>query len=222
MIRSRIDFSRYCVISIWFGCNNRCGICMLSKVRETLPIIGYSRFQHVLFDIQRGGRFTNLILSGAEVTTFSELERYVRFAASLEWFQRIQIQTNGRCLSDRAYLERLVRSGINEYFVSIHGFEQTHDAATGVRGSFRQTLQGLQNLSSFKDVNVISNTVLIRGNLAELPEFIGFLAMLSVSEIHVWNYFPMGTERKEDCIVSMEEVCRLLPELQEIDRKSVV
>jgi sulfatase maturation enzyme AslB (radical SAM superfamily) len=170
--------------------------------------------------LMRDARYENLIVSGGEVTTFCELEKYVGFAASLGCFNNIQIQTNGRLLSDRVYLERLVCSGINEYFVSIHGFEQSHDAATGVRGAFRQTLQGLHNLSGLKDVNVISNTVLTKVNLAEIKELIGFLAKLSVSEIHVWNYFPMGSERKEDLIVSMDEVCRLLPEWQKIAQRS--
>ena len=216
----RINFRKYCVVSIWFGCNNNCRICMLSKVRYTLPGIGYDEFKRVMVHLMRDIRYENLILSGAEVTTFGELEKYAGFAASLGCFNKIQIQTNGRRLSERGYLERLVRCGINEFFVSIHGFEQTHDAATGVRGAFRQTLQGLHNLSGLKGVNVISNTVLTRDNLPEMAKFIGFLAKLSVSEIHMWNYFPMGSESKEELIVSMDEACRLLPELQGITQSN--
>ncbi|MBN1545855.1 MAG: radical SAM protein [Syntrophaceae bacterium] len=212
----RIDLSKYCVVSIWFGCNNNCRICMLSRLRKTMPAVSYDEFKRVMVHLMRFVEYENLILSGGEVTTFEELEKYVEFAASLGCFNKIQIQTNGRRLSDRTYLERLVRCGINEFFVSVHGFEQTHDAATGVRGAFRQTLQGLQNLSNLKGINVISNTVLTRDNLPEITEFVSFLAKLSVSEIHMWNYFPMGSESKEDLIVSMAEICRLLPELHEI------
>lgn len=216
----RVDLRKYCVVSIWFGCNNNCRICMLSSLRDTISAVSYDEFKRVMVHLMRDARYENLILSGGEVTTFCELEKYVGFAASLGCFNKIQIQTNGRLLSDRVYLERLVSCGINEYFVSIHGFEQTHDAVTGVPGAFRQTLQGLQNLSCIKDVNVISNTVLMRENLAEIVEFFGFLAKLSISEIHLWNYFPMGSEEKDDLIVPMEDVCRLLPELQEIAHRS--
>jgi MoaA/NifB/PqqE/SkfB family radical SAM enzyme len=189
---------------------------MLSKLRDTISAASYNEFKRVMIYLMRDAKYENLILSGGEVTTFCELEKYAGFAASLGCFNKIQIQTNGRLLSDRIYLKRLFYSGINEFFVSIHGFEKTHDAITGVRGAFRQTLQGLQNLSILKDVNVITNTVLTRENLAEIPEFVEFLTKHSLNEIHIWNYFPMGSEGKDDLIVSMEEVCRLLPELKEI------
>ena len=74
-------------------------------------------------EIVASGRFDGLILSGAEVTTCPELEAYVRHAASLGRFKKIQIQTNGRRLSDRGRLEGLIESGVNEFFVSIHGLE---------------------------------------------------------------------------------------------------
>jgi MoaA/NifB/PqqE/SkfB family radical SAM enzyme len=201
---------------------------MLSKVKDRLPIIGYDGFKRVMIHLMREVRFENIILSGAEVTTFAELEKYVSFAASLGCFNKIQIQTNGRRLCDRGYLEGLVHSGVNEFFVSIHGFEKTHDAATGVHGSFRQTIQGLQNLSGCKGVNVISNTVLTNKNWQELPDFVRFMGNQCVSEIHVWNYFPMESAaeisaqgaRNRDLILPLEKLRRILPELEDICRQA--
>lgn len=211
----RIDFSRYCVISIWFGCNNRCPICMLGSGKRDLAPVGYDGFRKVVIDIMRDGRYENLILSGAEVTTFDDLERYVRFAASLGWFKKIQIQTNGRRLSDAFYLDHLIDCGVNEFFVSIHGFESTHDAAVGVAGAFNETLIGLRNLAE-RPVNVISNTVLTRDNAPELPDFVGFLGQTGVSEIHLWNYFPMAPVDRRHLLVPLGDVVSLLPELREI------
>jgi len=215
----RIDLGKYCVISIWFGCNNNCAICMLSKVKSSLPVIGFDRYSKVLVDIMRDGRFENLILSGAEVTTFDELDRYILFAASLGWFKKIQIQTNGRRLSDGRYLERLIHCGVNELFVSIHGFEETHDTATRVPGSFKETLAGLRNLSRC-DANVITNTVLTKRNFSELPRFISFLCEESVSEIHLWNYFPMEKTDSGDLIVKLTDLILLLPELSSIVKRA--
>jgi len=224
MNENRIDLGKYCVISIWFGCNNDCAICMLWKIKSNLPAIGFDRYKKVLVDLMRDGRFENLILSGAEVTTFSDLEHYVRFAASLGCFKKIQIQTNGRRLSDRGYLERLLECGVNEFFVSIHGFEETHDAATSTPGSFRETLAGLRNLADC-DVNVISNTVLTKENYEELPEFVDFLGGECVREIHLWNYFPMDSTDRLDRIVSLTDLQRLLQTLRvlsETARKPIV
>ena len=98
MAATRVDLSQYIVASIWWGCNNHCTICMLSGVPEKLRPIEYGDFKQLLMRIVDQARFRKLILSGAEVTTFKELDKYVRFAASLGWFEKIQIQTNGRRL----------------------------------------------------------------------------------------------------------------------------
>ena len=163
MTYDRIDLSKYIVISIWFGCNNNCSICMLSGMKRSLPVIGFDRFKEILSDVMNDRGFENLILSGAEVTTFDDLDRYIQFAASLGWFKKIQIQTNGRRLSDKKYLKHLIDCGVNEFFISIHGFEEVHDSITRTRGAFKETMRGLKNLEAF-DVNVISNTVLTKTN----------------------------------------------------------
>jgi MoaA/NifB/PqqE/SkfB family radical SAM enzyme len=212
---TKIDLSKYIVISIWFGCNNNCTICMLSGLKKELPAIGYEQFKKVLIDIKNHGRFENLILSGAEVTTFDELGKYVQFAASLGWFKKIQIQTNGRRLSDKDYLKHIIDCGVNEFFISIHGFEEVHDTTTRTPGSFKESVEGLKNLVDF-NVNVISNTVLTKRNYNSIPHFIEFLAQEKVSEIHLWNYFPMERTDSKDLMVSMKNFVVVLPEILSI------
>ncbi|NPU83921.1 MAG: radical SAM protein [Syntrophaceae bacterium] len=211
----RVDLAKYIVVSVWFGCNNACNICMLSDIRGTLPPIGFDRYRKIIRDVVREERFENLILSGAEVTTFDDLDRYVRFATSFDWFRKIQVQTNGRRLADRRYLDNLVACGVNEFFVSVHGLEEVHDAITGVAGSFRETLAGLRNLGAYRGVNVITNTVLNQINVRELRPLMNFLAGLRTSEIHLWNLFPMGETDRQDLLVGLPEFLRILPEILE-------
>jgi len=208
----RIDFSSYCVMSVWFGCNNRCTICMLSEVQERLPSLSFDRFKEVTNDLAREGRYENLILSGGEVTTFDDLDRYVQFAASIGWFKRIQIQTNGRRLADRRYVEHLVNCGVNEFFVSVQGFEETHDAVTRVPGSFRQAMAGIDNLAAY-GVNIISNTVLTKANLTEIERLIDFLTGDPVNEVQLWNFFPMERTDRGNRLVSLREFTQVLPHL---------
>jgi MoaA/NifB/PqqE/SkfB family radical SAM enzyme len=214
---SRVDLSNYVVISVWFGCNNDCTTCMLSGMREQLPPIGFENFKRVLLNIRRGGRYKNLILSGAEVTTLDDLDRYIRFAASLGWFDKIQIQTNGRRLSDKGYLRRLIDQGVNEFFVSIYGTEDVHDAITRKKGSYRETMQGIRNLECF-EVNVISNTVLSKANFYDIPRLMAFLSKERISEVHLWNFFPMERSDTGDLVVSVKDFLGLLPELLAIIR----
>ena len=105
---SRIDLTRYIVVPVWFGCNNDCRICMLSGIREKLPSMSLDLFRRLLCGIRDEGRFRNLILSGAEATMCEGFLEFVEFASSLNCFTKIQIQTNGRRLSDHDYLSKVV------------------------------------------------------------------------------------------------------------------
>ena len=216
---ARVDLSTYVVISIWFGCNNDCTICMLGDMKWKLPAIGFDPFKRVLYQIRHEGRFQNLILTGAEVTTFDELGRYARFAASLGWFKKIQIQTNGRRLADKNLIRHLVDCGVNEFFVSIHGLEEVHDAVARVPGAFSETLEGIRNLEAF-DVNVITNTVLTRANLLDIPELFALLLGEGVSESQLWNYFPMERSDTKDLVVRMKDFVDLLPVLLDLGEKA--
>jgi MoaA/NifB/PqqE/SkfB family radical SAM enzyme len=192
---------------------------MLPTPKTKLPPLGFARFSQVVQSIAREGRFENLILSGAEVTTHDELCRYVRFAASLGWFRKIQIQTNGRRLSERNYLEQLIDCGVNEFFVSIHGREGIHDAMTGAAGAFKETVKGLRNLEAF-DVNVITNTVLTKTNVFDIVPLMSFLADEKIREHHIWNFFPMERSDSRDLIVRLEDFAAILPQLLSTVRKA--
>ena len=218
-IYSRIDLTRYVTIPIWYGCNNNCTICMLAGLKKELPFIDYDAFRKLVTGIKNEGKYENLVLSGAEVTTFPDLGKYVRFAASLGWFKKIQIQTNGRRLSDKAYLETLIDSGLNEFFVSIQGLEDTHDEITRTRGSFSETMEAVRNLGQF-DVNVISNTVLTKTNFPEILPLLALLGKEAFSEIHLWNFFPMESMDSRDLLVSMKDFSELLADVMSMMKKA--
>ena len=219
MTYARIDLSRYVVISIWFGCNNACTICMLSDMKSRLPTINFENYQRVLLDIRRYGRFENLILSGAEVTTFNDLGRFVEFASSLGWFKRIQIQTNGRRLRDRAYLDHLIDCGVNEFFISIQGMQEVHDAITRRPGAYEETLAGIHHLEDL-GVPFITNTVLTRENYHQVVPLMAKLGRTKSMEVHLWNLFPMEPRDSKNLIISMQEFLELLPEIVGVIKSS--
>ncbi len=212
---ARVDLRKYVVVSLWFGCNNDCTLCMLRGFRENLPPIGFDRFREVVTEIRYQGRFENLILSGAEVTTFGELEAYVKFAASLGWFKKIQVQTNGRRLADADYLHRLIDYGVNEFFVSIQGTGAVHDRITQRPGSYLETMKAFRNLAAL-DVNVISNSVLTMENRDNIENLMAVLSAEKISEFHLWNFFPMQADGREALVVDLDRVVSLVPRLREM------
>jgi len=215
MTLRRLDLKRYLVVPVWFGCNNNCLTCMLSGMREGLPSMSFENFRDLLTEAKDRGNFEGVILSGAEVTTFDDLERYITFASSLGCFRKIQIQTNGRRLGDREYLKRIIDLGVNEFFVSIYGTEDVHDTLTRVKGSYRETMNGVRNLEAY-DVNVVSNTVLSRINYNDIPGLMESLLDERISETHLWNFFPMEEKDAGDLLMSMNDLLILLRKLLQV------
>lgn len=207
---NRISLKQYAVIPVWYGCNSACTICMLASVKGRLETVDFDTFARLIAALVNDRRYDRLILSGAEATTFAGLETYVRHAASLGWFKTIQLQTNGRRLADRDYLERLVAAGVNEFFISVHGPAAIHDAITRVPGSHAATMTGIAHLAGLP-VNVITNTVLTGVNLDCLAGLFGELAETVASEMHLWNFFPMAHTDRQDLLVKLSELMALFP-----------
>ena len=215
----RVNLNEYFVVSLWFGCNNNCVTCMLSGIRNDLAPIGFEQFKKIVDDAKARGEFRNIILSGAEVTLLEDLDRYVSYVKDTGFFNRIQVQTNGRRLKNKEYLDHIVSLGVNEFFISINGFENTHDCISRSPGSYRDTMEGLHNLADY-DVNVISNTVLSGMNFHEISRLIDFLVKRNISEIHIWNYFPMEPFDSKNLIISIPEFIKILPGLSDTAEKS--
>ncbi|MBN2437043.1 MAG: radical SAM protein [Deltaproteobacteria bacterium] len=212
MTDTRIDLAKYMVVSIWWGCNNDCSLCMLSGLKHKLPPIGFEKYKQLIDSVVKDRSFENLILSGAEVTTFDDLGRYVRYAASFGWFKKIQIQTNGRRLSDSAYLEHLIDCGVNEFFISVHGLEDVHDAIARRPGAYKETLAGIHHLEDL-GIPFITNTVLTRENYHQTVPLMTMLGQTKAMELHLWNLFPMEAKDGKNLIVRIGDFLELLPEI---------
>lgn len=207
-----MNLGRYAVIPIWYSCNNNCSICMLSRVKDRIPNVDFPTFRGLINALVNDGGYDSLILSGAEITTCDHLEHYARYAASFGYFKKIQIQTNGRKLADQRFLHRLINAGINEFFISVHGPEEIHDAITRVPGSYRETMAGIVNLAAC-DVNVVSNTVLTTLNYRHIVPLVRDLCAAPVSEINIWNLFPMESRDSRNLVVSLTDLAALLPDI---------
>jgi hypothetical protein len=210
---TRIDFDTYVVVPVWYYCNSKCTFCMVEKQIGELPTVDFEKFKLIVLGIVRHRKHRNLVLSGAEVTTFEQLDRFVSYAASFNYFERIQIQTNARRLKDAAYVQKLVDAGLNEFFVSMHGLEDVHDEVTEAKGGYRETIQGIENLALHPEVNLITNTVLTQQNFAGLLPLLQHLCDLPTTEMHLWNYFPMAGTDTRNLIVDLKEFFAILPDI---------
>lgn len=97
---------------------------------------------------------------------------------------KIIVLTNGRAFSYEDYCKRFLDDVL--FIVKVWGKEEMHDSLTKVKGSFNQTMDGIDNLIKLgKQVEVI--IPLIRKNLPMVPELYEMLRFRDLFGIRLWK-----------------------------------
>jgi cyclic pyranopterin phosphate synthase len=100
--------------------------------------------------------------------------------------RRISVMTNGRALMYEPYTRALVGSGMNRFYVSIHGQTQKlHEGLTRTPKSFEQTVAGISMVAKYKryGVDLHTSTVITKRNLPHMAEIYAFLRGLGVDQV---------------------------------------
>ena len=123
--------------------------------------------------------------TSGEPTLVAALPRYIRWAAQLG-YPRVSLMTNGRRLAYADYCARLVDSGLNHFYISVHGHTaRLHDGLVRTPGALAQTVTGLDNAARLqaRGVALHSSTVVTRRNLNHLQAIYSFLRGRAVQQV---------------------------------------
>lgn len=193
-------------LKVGFACNNRCVFCAQGEKRArckslTLP--------ELLTRLRAAREHSDsLVLTGGEPTLHRRIVELVRAARALG-YRSIQLQTNGRLLSYPQVLGRLVEAGLTEVSPSLHGPDaETHDALTRAPGSFRDSVAGIRNVVD-AGLPLVTNTVVVRDNVAVLAPIVALLADLGVRHAQLALVHPVGT--------AMELYDQVVPRLSDVE-----
>ncbi len=160
-------------VKLGYACNNKCLFCTAAWKkpygdRDTQTIM--NEVKRIIFE---DGVF-RIVYSGGDPTVRNDLPEILRHAKRMG-IQNQNIQTNGRRLGDRRYLEALRDAGLTSCFVSIHGPEPgIHEWLTQAPGSFDQTYAGLVNLDRL-GMKFTTNTVVCKQNYRSLSQLVTLL-----------------------------------------------
>ena len=84
-------------------------------------------------------------LMGGEPTLYKELIPLIKYIS--KYTNNISMTTNSRMLSNEKFAKKLISSGISYFSIDLHAPNaQLHDKITQRKGSFRQTIKGIENL----------------------------------------------------------------------------
>jgi MoaA/NifB/PqqE/SkfB family radical SAM enzyme len=166
-------------------CNNRCVFC-LDRSGEpddgttgTLVASSAEAVAALRRDRAAGGPSrTGVALGRLEPALDRDLLEVVRAAKALG-YETIQLTSNGRVLSNRAWAEALAEAGVNLFTISVHApSADVHDRLSGRPRAFEQTVRGLENLVAIRRERplVLSFGVTVTAlNLPLLTEHYAFL-----------------------------------------------
>ena len=202
-----------------FRCNLKCVHCMIEGTMDRLTPQTVGQLEGIFRRNAVTREWRGLILTGSEITLHHDLPDWAT-TAKKNGFEHVRIQTHGMHLANENYCEKLVKAGVDEFFVSVAAADaDTHDVITGVPGSFDKTLQGLRNLERFDNVVTITNTVVSALSYRQLPELVSLLSPLRrLAQMEFWVYWPMSASDDKDLIVSHLD---LLPYLKQAAHEAV-
>jgi MoaA/NifB/PqqE/SkfB family radical SAM enzyme len=219
----RFTHDHYVELTMHFRCNLKCEHCMIEGTMDWLEPETLGRLKQVLEYNLANHRWTGLILTGAEITLRRDLPELARLARH-NGFDHVRIQTHGMRLAEEGYCRELIDAGVDEFFISVAASDaESHDAITGVRGSFDKTVRGLENLDAYPHVKALTNTVVTRRSYRHLPALVDRLAHVKrLVQMEFWNYWPMSETDDKDLLVSHLEVLPYLRQaihrLRELER----
>jgi len=158
-------------------CNCRCKHCFVSnRIIEHKPI----DLQKIMKEITYS-KATRVNIFGGEPTIQKEFFPLLKYSKSLGLFT--SLSTNGRMLSYKPFIEKLKREGIDFINVSLYGdTKEIHDNITQVKGSFDQTIKGIQNIVKSK-LNFSITIVIMKQNYEQLINIVKKLNEIKVNRI---------------------------------------
>ncbi len=174
-----VNFSPLPVLSevaVTSRCNLRCafcyGACGTGRPADAAGEMTAEEIETVLSRIVRQARVPSVSFTGGEPAIRPDLCRLVSHARGLGL--RANLITNGTLIT-AALASDLAAAGLDSAQVSLEGVTAaTHDAVTGVPGSFAHTLAGMRHLAG-SGIPVHTNTTLNRRNLEDcrgMPRFV--------------------------------------------------
>lgn len=166
-------------LAITYRCNNDCAHCYNARSRDYPELT--TEYWHQILDKLWSIGIPHVVFTGGEPTLRNDLPELIAHAEHNG--QISGINTNGRRLSDRSYVEKLVQSGLDHVQITLESHDPAiHDAMVKSPGAWKQTVAGIRNVLE-TPLYVMTNTTMLHTNSPQLRQTLDFLASLGVPTI---------------------------------------
>jgi radical SAM protein with 4Fe4S-binding SPASM domain len=166
-------------LALTYRCNNDCTHCYNARPRD-YPELSTQDW-HKILDILWSLGIPHIVFTGGEPTLRQDLPELIAHAEQNG--QITGINTNGRRLANRSYLDQLVNAGLDHVQITLESHDPViHDTMVNNHGSWKQTVAGIQNALE-TPLYVMTNTTMLSTNSSGLKSTLEFLASLGVPTI---------------------------------------
>jgi radical SAM protein with 4Fe4S-binding SPASM domain len=166
-------------LAITYRCNNDCAHCYNARSRN-FPEIDTQAWKSIIDRLWEIG-IPHIVFTGGEPTLREDLPELIAYAQNKG--QVTGLNTNGRRLSDRNYLNRLVEAGLDHVQITLESHDPAiHDLMVCAKGAWKQTSAGIQNALE-SPLFVMTNTTMLQENSSFLAETLEYLAGLGVPTV---------------------------------------
>jgi len=192
-------------------CNNNCRHCTIGDMKGMEERTTGEAICELLEGREEGCEEVVFMRGGA---LMREDAVYLTGRARDMGYRLIQFQTNGRILSYKDFVRRLVGAGATHFEVSIFGDSAgLHDAIAGQTGAFAQTVKGLKNLLDSGIAPMVTVPV-IKSNYKNLSRIVMLLKKLGVERVQLNYSRPVRVDGEvvEETIVKLSKASPFITE----------
>ncbi|MBW2462375.1 MAG: radical SAM protein [Deltaproteobacteria bacterium] len=164
-------------LALTYACNNRCPHCYNDPSRFDLTALSTDDWKRILDRLAEVG-VPHVIFTGGEATVYKGLPELIAHADAAGMMTGLN--SNGRRLRDRAYVDGLRDAGLDHVQITLESHRaEVHDAMVGA-AAFEQCVAGVRACLGTEGLHVLTNTTITRLNAGEIGETVEFLADLGL------------------------------------------
>ncbi len=205
-------------VSLGSQCNNNCIFCMEPRFIEDSHNRKIEEHKEFISNSFLDG-FSRIVFTRKEPTlAFSKLIPLIKHAKYIG-YEDIMLITNGRLLSYRPFVLKLLKAGLNHVEISLHGSnKEMHESLTRTPGSYEQVKKCLQNiyaLSRKYPIFYSINFTITKLNYKNIPDFYSLASSFSPNSI-VFNFYCTKSEGKKRSDLLMPNYSEVIGELRKV------
>jgi len=138
-----------------------------------------------LLDFKKQG-IRKIEISGSDPIEYDRIIQLMNYIKKMG-FEFLQLSTHGRKLFDENFLNHLVSSGLDKLRIPIYGSKaEIHDAVTGAKGSFYETLDGIKKLLSKNiKIQIQISSLITQENKNDLINMVDLMKGLGITDFYL-------------------------------------